>query len=46
MLIDAVSDPELFRLLLIDPGKVTLKPQQINRLAPYFAGAGAAMGTE
>ncbi|MBM2315351.1 hypothetical protein JQX09_02790, partial [Sulfitobacter pseudonitzschiae] len=46
MLIDAVSDPELFRLLLIDPGKVTLKPQQINRLAPYFAGAGAAMGAE
>lgn len=46
MLIDAVSDPELFRLLLVDPGKVTLKPDQINRLAPYFAGAAAGMATE
>lgn len=46
MLIDAVSDPELFRLLLVDTGKVTLKPEQINRLAPYFTGSGAALAVE
>jgi hypothetical protein len=46
LLMDAVTDPELFRLLLIDPGKVTLKPDQINRLSPYFTGATAATLTE
>jgi len=46
MLIDAVEDPELFRTLLMDPGKVTLEKQQINRLAPYFAGAASATTTE
>lgn len=39
LLIDAVEDPELFRLLLVDPGRVELKPDQVNRLAPYFTGA-------
>ncbi len=46
LLMDAVRDPELFRLLLTDPGRVKLKPEQVNRLAPYFAGAGAALGVE
>ncbi|MFG6589990.1 hypothetical protein [Sulfitobacter sp. 1A12157] len=46
LLIDAVSDPELFRLLLVDPGSVKLTPKQSSRLAPYFAGTAAAMGTE
>ena len=45
MLIDAVTDPELFRLLLVDPGSVKLAPVQVNRLAPYFTGAGAALAT-
>ncbi|WP_306133446.1 hypothetical protein [Roseivivax marinus] len=38
LLIDAVEDPELFRLLLTDPGQIKLKADQINRLAPYFVG--------
>ncbi|MFT6675929.1 MAG: hypothetical protein ACJAVM_002126 [Sulfitobacter sp.] len=46
LLMDAVKDPELFRLLLTDAGAVKLKPEQINRLAPYFVGAGAAVGAE
>lgn len=46
MLMDAVTDPELFRLLLVDPGAVKLTPQQVNRLAPYFTGAAAATATE
>jgi len=46
LLIDAVSDPELFRLLLVDPGSVKLTPKQNSRLAPYFAGTAAAMGAE
>jgi len=46
MLMDAVEDPELFRLLLIDPGKVDLKPDQVNRLSPYLTGASAATVTE
>lgn len=46
LLIDAVSNPDLFRLLLVDTGAVTLKPEQINRLAPYFAGSGAALAVE
>lgn len=46
MLIDAVTDPELFRVLLMDPGKIELKPEQINRLAPYFTGAAAAVMSE
>lgn len=46
LLMDAVTDPELFRLLLIDPGKVNLKPDQINRLSPYFTGATAATLTD
>ena len=46
LLMDAVEDPELFRLLLIDPGRVELKPEQVNRLAPYFKGAVAGMETE
>jgi hypothetical protein len=45
MLIDAVTDPELFRLLLVDPGRVKLAPRQINKLAPYFTGTGAALAT-
>ena len=43
MLMDAVQDPELFRLLLTDMGKVELKPDQINRLAPYFVGTASAL---
>lgn len=39
LLMDAVEDPELFRLLLVDPGRVSLTPDQVNRLAPYFTGA-------
>ncbi|MEQ5827845.1 hypothetical protein J3456_10805, partial [Sulfitobacter sp. NFXS29] len=46
LLIDAVTDPELFRLLLVDTGSVKLTPKQKSRLAPYFIGTGAAMGTE
>lgn len=46
LLIDAVSNPDLFRLLLVDTGAVTLKPEQINRLAPYFTGSGAALAVE
>lgn len=46
LLMDAVLDPELFRLLLVDPGSVKLKPEQINRLSPYFTGATAATLTE
>lgn len=46
MLIDAVEDPELFRVLLVDPGSVRLEPEQVNRLAPYFTGAVAATSTE
>lgn len=46
MLMDAVTDPDLFRLLLVDPGSVKLKPDQINRLAPYFTGAAASSVTE
>lgn len=46
MLMDAVTDPELFRLLLTDPGAVELKPKQINKLAPYFTGAAAATATD
>lgn len=46
LLMDAVQDPELFRLLLSDPGRITLKPNQLNRLAPYFSGTAAAGLTE
>jgi hypothetical protein len=42
LLMDAVEDPELFRLLLVDPGRVKLTPKQVNRLAPYFTGAVSA----
>ncbi|UMA64629.1 hypothetical protein LVO79_16755 [Roseivivax marinus] len=38
LLIDAIEDPELFRLLLTDPGRVEMKADQVNRLAPYFTG--------
>ncbi|SLN23246.1 hypothetical protein ROJ8625_00929 [Roseivivax jejudonensis] len=38
LLIDAIEDPELFRLLLTDPGQIKLKAQQVNRLVPYFTG--------
>ncbi len=27
------TDPDLFRLLLVDPGRVKLAPRQINKLA-------------
>lgn len=43
---DAISDPELFRLLLTKPDSVKLKPKQISKLAPYFTGAGAALAVE
>lgn len=43
LLIDAVQDPELFRLLLTDPGRIDMTPERINRLAPYFTGAVAGM---
>ena len=35
-----------YRLGPVDPGKVALKPDQLNRLAPYFTGTGAALATE
>lgn len=46
LLMDAVQDPELFRLLLSDPGAIKLKPNQVNRLAPYFAGGAASTLTD
>jgi hypothetical protein len=46
LLMDAVRDPDLFRLLLTDPGRVELKPDQLNRLAPYFTGTAAALAVE
>lgn len=46
MLIDAVTDPELFRLLLLEPGSLKLGERQINKLAPYFTGAAAALVVE
>ena len=46
LLMDAVTDPDLFRFLLTDPGRVDLKPEQINRLAPYFTGAVSGMEAE
>jgi len=33
-------------ILLVDPGRVKLAPRQINRLAPYFTGTGAALATQ
>lgn len=44
MLIDAIEDPELFRTLLTDPGKITPGTETYNRLAPYFTGALAGTG--
>lgn len=38
MLIDAVEDPELFRALLMDPGTISVRSEQYNRLAPYLVG--------
>ncbi|WP_421998344.1 hypothetical protein [Roseovarius confluentis] len=46
LLMDAVEDPELFRLLLVDPGSVRLKLRELNKLAPYFTGAAAGTAEE
>ncbi len=46
MLMDAVEDADLFRLLLSDPKAVKITPETRSRLAPYFAGTGAALGAE
>lgn len=46
LLIDAVEDPQLFRLLLTDPGHIKLKAEQVNRLAPYFTGGLATQAEE
>lgn len=46
LLMDAITDPDLFRLLLTEPGKTKYTPKQVQRLTPYFTGAGAATITE
>jgi len=43
ILLDAVEDASLFKLLLLDPKPIAVQRRIVNRLAPYFAGAGAAM---
>lgn len=43
MLMDAVEDADLFRLLLSEPQAVKITPETRNKLAPYFAGTGAAL---
>jgi hypothetical protein len=46
MLMDAMTDPDLFRLLLTDTASVKLNTEQVNRLAPYFTGAVAATSSD
>ncbi len=45
MLIDAVSDPQLFHMLMVKPESLKLTKRHINKLAPYFTGTGAALAT-
>ncbi|UWR37664.1 hypothetical protein [Sulfitobacter sp. W074] len=46
MLMDAVEDAELFKMLLSDPQAVKITPETRSRLAPYFVGTGAALGAK
>jgi hypothetical protein len=46
LLIDAISDPELFRMLLVKPDSVKLSAKSVSKLAPYFTGAGTALAVE
>lgn len=45
MLIDAVSDPQLFHMLMVKPESLKLTKRHTNKLAPYFTGTGAALAT-
>lgn len=44
ILADAVTDPDLFRVLLTDPIKGARQEEAISRLIPYLVGAAATSG--
>jgi hypothetical protein len=46
MLMDAIEDPELFKALLMEPGRVNIPLKYRNKLAPYFVGAASNTGDE